>query len=110
MNCWSILLRNESGWKRGTHDLLEDNSTPPVEDLDPIARFHAAVTRKPADGRLLHPDQRRSRQAALKAYAIHNAFAAFRADPSDRSASTFQSELQTSAGELGEIDLLDQRG
>ena len=49
----------------------------PVEDVDPIANFHAAVTRRLPDGSLFFPDQAMAREQALKAYTIENAYAAF---------------------------------
>jgi predicted amidohydrolase YtcJ len=52
----------------------------PVEDVDPIANYYAAVTRKPAAGPAFYPDQRMSRMEALRAYTTQNAFAAFEDD------------------------------
>jgi predicted amidohydrolase YtcJ len=52
----------------------------PVERIDPIANYHAAVTRLLPDGRALSPDQRMTRMEALRAYTIQNAYAAFEED------------------------------
>ena len=52
----------------------------PVEDVDPIACFYASVTRKLKDGTLFFPDQRMSRQEALRSYTVNNAYAAFEED------------------------------
>jgi len=52
----------------------------PVENVDPIPNYYAAVTRKMADGRAFYPDQRMSRMEALRSYTILNAFAAFEED------------------------------
>ena len=49
----------------------------PVEDMDPIANFHAAVTRRLADGRVFTGGQRLTRMEALRALTLGNAFAAF---------------------------------
>ena len=49
----------------------------PVEDVDPIANYHAAVTRRTADGTVFYGDQKMSRLEALRAYTVQNAFAAF---------------------------------
>ena len=52
----------------------------PVEKIDPIASFHATVTRRMKDGSTFFPDQRMSREEALRSYTIHNAHAAFEED------------------------------
>jgi len=49
----------------------------PVEDIDPLANFHAAVTRQLGDGSRFHPDQRMTREQALDSYTINAAYAAF---------------------------------
>jgi len=49
----------------------------PVEPVDPIACFYAAVTRKMKDGTAFFPGQKMSRMEALRAYTINGAFAAF---------------------------------
>jgi predicted amidohydrolase YtcJ len=49
----------------------------PVEDLDPIANYFAAVTRRLPDGSRFYPDQAMTRTEALKAYTLDSAFAAF---------------------------------
>jgi predicted amidohydrolase YtcJ len=48
-----------------------------VEDIDPIASFHASVSRRMKDGSTFFPDQRMTREEALRSYTIHNAYAAF---------------------------------
>lgn len=52
----------------------------PVEDVDPIACYYATVTRKTKDGSLFFPDQRMSREEALRSYTINGAYAAFQED------------------------------
>jgi predicted amidohydrolase YtcJ len=49
----------------------------PVEAVDPIPCFYAAVTRKMKDGTAFFPDQKMTRLEALRAYTINGAFAAF---------------------------------
>ena len=49
----------------------------PVEDVSPLASYYASVSRKLKDGSRFFPDQRMSREEALKSYTINNAFAAF---------------------------------
>jgi predicted amidohydrolase YtcJ len=54
------------------------NSTDcPVEDIDPIAGFYAAVTRRMPNGELFYPDQKMTREEALRSYTLNNAYAAF---------------------------------
>jgi len=49
----------------------------PVEPIDPMANFHAAVTRKLKDGTTFTPGQKMTREEALRAYTINGAYAAF---------------------------------
>lgn len=49
----------------------------PVEDVDPIACFYAAVTRKMSNGQAFYPAQRMSREEAIYSYTMANAYAAF---------------------------------
>jgi predicted amidohydrolase YtcJ len=49
----------------------------PVEDVNPIKCFYAAVTRKLADGTTFYPDQKMNRTEALKSYTINGAYASF---------------------------------
>jgi predicted amidohydrolase YtcJ len=57
--------------------VVTNGTDAPVEDVDPIPNYYAAVTRKLADGHVFYGDQRMSRMEALKAYTLQNAFAAF---------------------------------
>ena len=52
----------------------------PVEDVDPIRCFYASVTRRLADGTTFFPEQRMTRQEALRSYTIDAAYAAFEED------------------------------
>ncbi len=49
----------------------------PVELIDPMANFFAAVTRRLKDGTTFFPDQKMSREEALRAYTVNGAFAGF---------------------------------
>jgi len=51
-----------------------------VEDVDPIACFYASVSRKLKDGSVFFPDQRMSREEALRSYTLNNAHSAFEED------------------------------
>jgi predicted amidohydrolase YtcJ len=57
--------------------LVMNGTDTPVEDVSPIACFYAAVTRKLADGSRFFPEERLTREEALKSYTIHNAYGAF---------------------------------
>jgi predicted amidohydrolase YtcJ len=52
----------------------------PVEDVDPIATFHAAVTRQMVNGERFYPEQCMSREEALKSHTLDAAYAAFEED------------------------------
>ena len=70
----------------------------PVEDIDPIPSFYATVTRKTKDGTAFFPEQRLSREEALRTYTLNGAYASFQE-------STLGS-LQ--AGKLADIAVLSQ--
>ena len=57
--------------------ILSNGTDAPVEDVDPIPNYYAAVTRKTADGTIFFGDQKMSRMEALKSYTLNNAIAAF---------------------------------
>jgi predicted amidohydrolase YtcJ len=52
----------------------------PVEDVSPIASFYASVSRKLNNGSVFFPDQRMSREEALRSYTLNAAYAAFEED------------------------------
>jgi predicted amidohydrolase YtcJ len=60
-----------------TGAVVTNGTDAPVEDVDPIASYHATVTRRAADGSVFFPGQRMSRMEALKSYTIEGAYAAF---------------------------------
>jgi len=69
---WQKLLRSGAVVTNGTDA--------PVEPVNPIACFYASVTRKTLEGTLFpwaHPEQRMSREQALRSYTIAAAYAAF---------------------------------
>lgn len=57
-----------------------NGTDPPVEDIDPIASFHCSVSRVLGDGSIFAPEQRMTREQALKSYTLDNAYAAFEED------------------------------
>jgi predicted amidohydrolase YtcJ len=57
--------------------IVSNGTDAPVEDVSPIASFHASVSRRTADGTVFFGDQRMSRLEALKSYTINGAYAAF---------------------------------
>ncbi len=52
----------------------------PVEDIDPIASFYSTVSRRMNNGELFYPDQRMTRDEALRSYTLSGAYAAFEED------------------------------
>ena len=52
----------------------------PVEDVDPLANFRAAVTRRMNNGEVFGPGQRMTREQALRAATLDAAHAAFEED------------------------------
>jgi hypothetical protein len=52
----------------------------PVEDVDPIANFHASVTRILPDRTAFYPRQKMTRIEALRSYTANGAYAAFEDD------------------------------
>ena len=57
--------------------MVTNGTDTPVEDVDPIQSFYGAVSRRTKDGAVFVPEQRVSREEALRAYTLNNAFAAF---------------------------------
>jgi hypothetical protein len=65
----------QSLMKSGAH--VASGTDAPVEDVNPIANYYAAVTRKLKDGTTFYPAQKMSRMEALRSYTVENAYAAF---------------------------------
>jgi predicted amidohydrolase YtcJ len=57
--------------------IIANGTDVPVEDVNPIPNFYAAVTRKLKDGSVFYPDQRMSREEALKSYTWNAAYSGF---------------------------------
>ena len=60
-----------------TGAIVGNGTDAPVEDVSPLACFYASVSRKLKDGSVFYPDQRMSREEALRSYTLNNAYAAF---------------------------------
>jgi predicted amidohydrolase YtcJ len=86
----------QSLMKSGAH--VANGTDAPVEDVDPIANYYAAVTRKLKDGSTFYPAQKMSRMEALKSYTYENAYAAFEEN--------VKGALK--AGMLGDVTVLSQ--
>jgi predicted amidohydrolase YtcJ len=56
--------------------IVSNGTDVPVERIDPIANYHATVTRKTKDGSVFYGDQKMSREDALKSYTWNAAYAA----------------------------------
>jgi predicted amidohydrolase YtcJ len=69
---WQSLIRSGATVSNGT-DV-------PVEDVDPLACFYASVTRKLPSGTAFFPEQKMTREQALRSYTIGAAYAAFEED------------------------------
>ena len=60
--------------------VVSNGTDAPVEDVDPIANFLAAVSRRMRNGEDFYPDQRMTREEALRAGTLNAAYAAFEED------------------------------
>ena len=60
--------------------VISNGTDAPVEDVDPIECFYATVSRRLADGTVFYPDQRMSREEALKSYTWNAAYSGFEED------------------------------
>ncbi len=78
--------------------LICNGTDAPVEDVDPIPSFYATVSRKMRDGTYFFPEQRLTREQALRTYTINGAYASFQEDK--------LGSLQ--AGKLADIAVLSQ--
>ena len=56
---------------------LNNGTDAPVEDMNPIPNFYAAVTRRMNNGEYFYPAQKLTRAEALESLTISNAYAAF---------------------------------
>ncbi|GIW94128.1 MAG: amidohydrolase [Pirellulaceae bacterium] len=69
---WASLLRSGA--------IIANGTDVPVEPVDPIANFLAAITRRMANGELFFPEQAMTRWQALRSYTRDAAYAAFEED------------------------------
>ncbi|MBP1595990.1 MAG: Amidohydrolase 3 [Acidobacteria bacterium] len=60
-----------------TGAIISNGTDTPVEDINPIASYHATVSRKLKDGSVFYADQRMSRDEALKSYTWNAAYSGF---------------------------------
>jgi predicted amidohydrolase YtcJ len=65
-------------WETGA--VVTNGTDVPVEDISPIASFYASVTRHMENCEQFYPEQRMTREQALRSYTLNNAFAAFEED------------------------------
>jgi predicted amidohydrolase YtcJ len=86
----------QSLMKSGAH--VSQGTDAPVEEVDPMANFYAAVTRKMKSGQPFFPEQKMSRMEALRSYTVENAYAAFEEN--------VKGLLKT--GMLGDVTVLSQ--
>lgn len=56
--------------------IIANGTDVPVERIDPMANFHATITRKTKDGSVFYGDQKMTRAEALKSYTWNAAYAA----------------------------------
>lgn len=66
-------------WRKlmDTGAVIANGTDAPVEDVDPLPSFYASVARKMKNGETFFPDQKMTRQEALRSYTLNAAFAAF---------------------------------
>lgn len=60
--------------------VVTNGTDAPVEDVDPIASFHAAVSRRMENGEVFQAHQRMTREEALRSYTLDAAYSAFEED------------------------------
>ncbi len=63
-----------------TGAVVTNGTDVPVERVDPLAGFYAAITRKMSNGVAFFPQQCMTRQQALRSYTLSAAFSAFEED------------------------------
>lgn len=60
--------------------MINSGTDTPVEDINTLANFYSAITRRLPDGTQFYPEQCMTREQALRSYTINNAYAAFEED------------------------------
>ncbi len=78
--------------------VVTNGTDAPVERVDPIPSFYATVSRMMSNGERFYPEQRMSREEALRSYTINGAYAAFEEDIKG----------SITPGKLADIVVLDQ--
>jgi len=78
--------------------VIASGTDAPVEAVDPIASYHAAVTRQLPDGTFFYPGQVMTREEALRARTLDAAYAAFEQD--------IKGSLET--GKLADVTVLSK--
>ena len=63
-----------------TGAVVTNGTDVPVEPIDPISSYYAAVSRMMVNGKRFYPEHRMTREEALQTYTINNAYAAFEED------------------------------
>ncbi len=63
-----------------TGAMIGNGTDVPVERIDPIASFHASVSRMTVEGKRFYPRHVMTREEALASYTRNNAYAAFEED------------------------------
>jgi len=63
-----------------TGAVVTNGTDVPVEPIDPIATYYAAVSRMMVNGKRFYPEHVMTREEALQTYTINNAYAAFEED------------------------------
>src|SRR5690349_23183231 len=60
-----------------TGAIIANGTDTPVEDVSPIASFYSTVSRMTNTGQRFLPEQRLTREEALRTYTLNNAYATF---------------------------------
>jgi predicted amidohydrolase YtcJ len=81
-----------------TGAIISNGTDVPVENIDPIASFYAAVSLMMNTGKSFNPAQRMTREEALRTYTINGAYAAFEEEKKG----------SLSPGKLGDITVLSK--
>jgi len=69
---WQKLLKSGA--------VIANGTDVPVENIDPLASFYATTTRKLKNGNAFFPEQKMTREEALRSYTLDCAYAAFEED------------------------------
>ena len=78
--------------------IISNGTDVPVEDIDPIRSFYSAVSLMMTTGKSFNPEQRMTREEALRTYTINGAYAAFEEDQKG----------SLKVGKLGDITVLSK--